>query len=57
MFHFSIAGNRRTLFSFQANNVTGYPDGMTIDSDGNLWVACFNGWKVTVSLLLNVYIF
>ncbi|KAH9642708.1 hypothetical protein HF086_002978 [Spodoptera exigua] len=40
-------GNRRTLFSFQANNVTGVPDGMTIDSDGNLWVACFNGWKVT----------
>ncbi|CAH0596361.1 unnamed protein product [Chrysodeixis includens] len=38
--------NRRTLFSFQANNVTGLPDGMTIDSDGNLWVACFNGWKV-----------
>ncbi|CAB3233402.1 unnamed protein product [Arctia plantaginis] len=38
--------NRRTLFSFKANNVTGYPDGMTIDSDGNLWVACFNGWKV-----------
>ncbi|PZC76950.1 hypothetical protein B5X24_HaOG203994 [Helicoverpa armigera] len=38
--------NRRTLFSFQANNVTGSPDGMTIDSDGNLWVACFDGWKV-----------
>ncbi|KAG6457530.1 regucalcin [Manduca sexta] len=38
--------NRRTIFSFQANNVTGLPDGMTIDSDGNLWVACFNGGKV-----------
>ncbi|XP_022815254.1 regucalcin-like [Spodoptera litura] len=38
--------NRRTLFSYQANNVSGVPDGMTIDTDGNLWVACFNGWKV-----------
>ncbi|KAL0868467.1 hypothetical protein ABMA27_007954 [Loxostege sticticalis] len=41
-----IIRNRRTLFSFQANNVTGVPDGMTIDSDGNLWVACYNGGKV-----------
>ncbi|XP_063832381.1 regucalcin-like [Ostrinia nubilalis] len=41
-----IIRNRRTLFSFQANNVTGLPDGMTIDSDGNLWVACYNGGKV-----------
>ncbi|KAM3961187.1 regucalcin [Aphomia sociella] len=41
-----IIRNRRTLFSFQANNVTGSPDGMTIDTDGNLWVACYNGAKV-----------
>ncbi|XP_072933353.1 regucalcin-like [Epargyreus clarus] len=38
--------NRRTLFSFQANNVTGVPDGMTIDREGNLWVACYDGGKV-----------
>ncbi|XP_049884815.1 regucalcin-like [Pectinophora gossypiella] len=38
--------NRRTLFSFQANNVTGLPDGMTIDTDGNLWIACYDGGKV-----------
>ncbi|XP_041982841.1 regucalcin-like [Aricia agestis] len=38
--------NRRTLFSFQANNITGLPDGMTIDTDGNLWIACFNGGQV-----------
>ncbi|KAL4702693.1 hypothetical protein ACJJTC_011558 [Scirpophaga incertulas] len=41
-----ILHNRRTLFSFQANNVTGLPDGMTIDTDDNLWVACYNGGKV-----------
>ncbi|CAH2095369.1 unnamed protein product [Euphydryas editha] len=38
--------NRRVLFSFQANNVTGVPDGMTIDRDGNLWVACYGGGMV-----------
>lgn len=41
-----VVGNRRTLFDFQANNVTGVPDGMTIDTDGNLWVACYDGGKV-----------
>jgi sugar lactone lactonase YvrE len=24
----------------------GYPDGMTIDSEGMLWIALWNGWKV-----------
>lgn len=24
-----------------------YPDGMTIDEDGMLWVAMYNGWKVS----------
>lgn len=24
----------------------GYPDGMTIDSEGMLWIAIWNGWKV-----------
>lgn len=28
------------------NNVEGFPDGMTIDTDGNLWVACYEGSRV-----------
>ncbi|KAK3927133.1 Regucalcin [Frankliniella fusca] len=39
-------GARSTAFDFEANNVTGNPDGMTIDADGNLWVACFGGSQV-----------
>ncbi|OXA63830.1 Regucalcin [Folsomia candida] len=31
--------NRRTAFDFKANGVEGIPDGMTIDADGNLWIA------------------
>ena len=25
-----------------------FPDGMTIDVDGMLWVAMYNGWKVSL---------
>jgi len=38
--------NRRTAFDFKANGVEGIPDGMTIDSDENLWIAVFAGGKV-----------
>lgn len=41
----SIA-NRRTLFDFQTNSVPGSPDGMTIDSDGKLWIACWGGGRI-----------
>lgn len=36
------AGNGKVIFDFRCKNITGDPDGMTIDTDGNLWVACFN---------------
>lgn len=35
--------NRKVWFSFKKNNLVGLPDGMTIDADGNLWVAVFSG--------------
>ena len=28
-------------------NESGYPDGMTIDEDGMLWIAFYDGWRVT----------
>jgi gluconolactonase len=38
--------NRRNLFSFEKNRVEGFPDGMTIDVNGHLWIACFGGGRV-----------
>ncbi|CAH0399647.1 unnamed protein product [Chilo suppressalis] len=41
--------NMSYVFDFKKNNVAGVPDGSTIDTDGNLWVAVFGG-----SCVLNV---
>lgn len=31
------------IFDFKAKDIKGIPDGTTIDTDGNLWVALFMG--------------
>ncbi|CAH3173214.1 unnamed protein product [Porites lobata] len=36
--------NRRTAVKIDLSH--GFPDGMTIDADGMLWVAMYDGWKV-----------
>ncbi|XP_066157867.1 regucalcin-like [Euwallacea fornicatus] len=38
--------NRTTIFTPKKHGIEGFPDGMTIDVDGNLWLAIFNGYKV-----------
>nr|CAD7399575.1 unnamed protein product [Timema poppensis] len=38
--------NRRTVFDFKENNIEGFPDGMTIDAEGKLWVACYGGQQI-----------
>ncbi|XP_076629972.1 uncharacterized protein LOC143346100 [Colletes latitarsis] len=38
--------NKRTIFDLRENNIPGFPDGMTIDTDGNLWVAVYGGGGV-----------
>lgn len=35
------------VFDLTSNKVAGDPDGMTIDTDGNLWLACFNSNHVS----------
>jgi len=46
MVYLLILGNRRVAFDFKQEEETGIPDGMTIDVNGNIWVACFSGSKV-----------
>ena len=38
--------NREVIFEFEKNEIPGSPDGMTIDSEGKLWIACIYGSKV-----------
>ncbi|XP_013139348.1 PREDICTED: regucalcin-like isoform X1 [Papilio polytes] len=38
--------NQRHIFDCKKNKMTGGPDGMTIDTEGYLWVALFNGSAV-----------
>ena len=42
----SLSANRRTAFDFKQNGVEGKPDGMAIDTEGKLWVACFGDGQV-----------
>ncbi|XP_068586282.1 regucalcin isoform X1 [Cebidichthys violaceus] len=37
-------GNRRVVYRMEEGE--GLPDGMTVDADGHLWVACYNGGRV-----------
>ncbi|XP_011153702.1 regucalcin isoform X2 [Harpegnathos saltator] len=38
--------NKRIVFNLNNTNLTGVPDGMTIDTDDNLWIALFGGSHV-----------
>ena len=36
--------NKQVVYTFDVSD--GHPDGMTIDQEGMLWVAMYNGWQV-----------
>ncbi|XP_012288542.1 regucalcin-like isoform X2 [Orussus abietinus] len=40
--------NRQTIFNLTKEGLKGLPDGMTIDTKGNLWIACYGGYQVIV---------
>lgn len=40
--YWNFTDNEIIIFRFDDHNIPGVPDGMTIDIDGNLWVATFN---------------
>lgn len=42
---FNIA-NEKVIVDFAAIGTLGLPDGMTIDTEDKLWVACYDGAKV-----------
>lgn len=37
-------GNRRVVYHMDEGE--GFPDGMTVDANDHLWVACYNGGRV-----------
>lgn len=37
-----IPANMRYIFDMRKNDMVGNPDGCTIDTDGNLWIAVFD---------------
>lgn len=44
------------LIDFQKTGLSGTPDGMTIDDDDNLWIACWNGSKVSKVIFIHLCI-
>ncbi|XP_060518026.1 regucalcin-like [Cylas formicarius] len=38
--------NKEIVFTFAKHKIEGLPDGMTIDAEGNLWVAAVTGGKI-----------
>nr|XP_012218309.1 PREDICTED: regucalcin-like [Linepithema humile] len=40
--------NKKVIFDLNKTELQGVPDGMTIDTDGNLWVALFGGHHIPV---------
>jgi sugar lactone lactonase YvrE len=46
VFYTFYLGNRRCVFDLKANEIESLPDGMTIDVEGNLWLATYRGRKI-----------
>ena len=49
LYYYKLTGNERVAVDFGGEDTLatmGFPDGMTIDTEGKLWVACYLGGKV-----------
>lgn len=45
---FIFLANKRIVFNLNNTELEGVPDGMTIDRNGNLWIALFGGHHVSI---------
>lgn len=41
-----LSANKQTILDLETLNIPGIPDGLTVDTDGNVWVAVFDGGRV-----------
>jgi gluconolactonase len=41
-----VVANCKNIFTLKKADIPGGPDGMTIDTDGNLWIAIFGGDRI-----------
>ena len=49
MISINSTGNERVVINFGGDDTLdkyGYPDGMTIDTEGKLWVSCYSSGRV-----------
>lgn len=49
---FIFLANKRIVFDLNNHNIRGVPDGMTIDINGNLWIAVFGGHHVSMHIYM-----
>lgn len=49
-YNYIFLANKRIVFDLNKANITGVPDGMTIDTNGNLWIALYGGHHVNIYL-------
>jgi len=47
-----VLANKRIVFDLNKTDLKGLPDGMTIDTDGNLWIALFGGSQVSIQNII-----
>lgn len=45
-FNLGVVANCKNIFTLKRADIPGGPDGMTIDTDGNLWIAIFGGDRI-----------
>ena len=48
VYSFYVLANKKIVFDLNRTNLKGLLDGMTIDTNGNIWIALFDGSRVSI---------